>query len=272
MDCLFWYKYMDIKKQLENALLQDEQPSEFFERIRTEANFEEIFPELYALIGLQQNPKFHAEGDVWTHTMLVVNAAARYKDRVSFPLGVMLSALVHDFGKAVCTEEINGIIHSYDHESKGLPFIINFLERLSYSADIIEYVLNMALLHMKPNKIAVNNSSIKSSNHMFNESLAPLDLIFLGAADSLGQLPAGNTEKNISFLLDRLNIYNDIMSRTFVNERDLEKAGFTEENIISETMKYAKKLQLANIPYDSALKQCISYAKSLKKNLEKSLH
>lgn len=268
----FWYKYMDLKKQLENALLQDKQPSEFFEKIKTKDYFEEIFPELYALIGLQQNPKYHAEGDVWTHTMLVVNAAAIYRDRVSFPLGFMLSALVHDFGKAVCTEEINGIIHSYDHESKGLPSIKNFLNRFSYSSDIIEYVLNMALLHMKPNKIAANNSSIKSSNHMFNESLAPLDLIFLGVADSSGQIPAGNIEKNISFLMGRLNIYNDIMCRPFVNERDLEIAGFAEKNILSETMQYAKKLQLANITYDSALKQCISYAKSLKKNMEKSLH
>lgn len=272
MDCLFWYKYMDIKNQLEKTLLEDEQPSKFFEKIKTETYFEEFFPELYALIGLQQNPKYHAEGDVWTHTMLVVNAAVRYRDKVSFPLGFMLSALVHDFGKAVSTEEINGVIHSYDHERKGLPYIENFLNRFSYSADIIEYVLNMALLHMKPNKIAVNNSSIKSSNRMFNESLAPLDLIFLGAADSLGQIPVGNTEKNVSFLMDRFNIYNDIMSRPFVNVTDLKKAGFTENSIISETMEYAKKLQLANISYDSALIQCISYARSLKKNLEKSLH
>ena len=263
---------MDIKKQIENVLLQNEQPSDFFEKIKAEAYFEEFFSELYALIGLQQNPQYHAEGDVWTHTMLVLNAAARYRDIVSFPLGFMLSALVHDFGKAVCTTETNGVIHSYDHERKGLPSIENFLNRLSYSTDIIEYVLNMALLHMKPNKIAVNNSSIKSSNRMFNESLAPLDLIFLGAADSLGQIPVGNVEMNVSFLMDRLSVYNDIMCRPFVNERDLKIAGFTENNIISETMEYAKKLQLANIPYDSALKQCISYAKSLKKNLEKSLH
>ncbi len=260
------------KNNLENALLNDAKPSEFFEKLRFNDDFKVIYPELFSLIGLHQNPKFHAEGDVWNHTMLVIDAAVSFREKVSFPLGFMLSALVHDFGKAVCTEEINGVIHSYDHESKGLPLIEDFLKRLHYSDDTIKYVLNMALLHMKPNTIAVNNSSIKASNRMFNESIAPLDLIYLGAADCLGQIPVGNAEKNIAFLKERLEIYNKIMSRPYVTAEDLQAAGYIDSEILSETMEYADKLRLSNVPIESAQKQCIAYARSLKKNLEKSLH
>ena len=279
MDCLFSiisiiFNNMDIslKTKFERILLEENKPSSFFEDVKNCPPFYESFPELFALIGVKQNPKYHAEGDVWTHTMLVLDAAASFRHLVSNPLGFMLSALVHDVGKAVCTEEINGVVHSYEHETLGLPLVEKFLRRFSYPDTTITYVLNMVRLHMKPNKIAVNKSSLKASNHMFCEAAAPLDLIYLGAADAMGQIPTGDVWANIEFLKERLSAYNKIISRPFVTKEQFISAGYTDGHILEETMAYSVKLQLAGIEKDSALKQCLSHAACLKRKMEKSLH
>ena len=82
-------------------------------------------------LGVGENPKHHAEGDVWTHTMMVLDEAAQYRDRVANPFGLMLAAITHDFGKAVCTEVVTGEVHAYDHETKGLPLAEAFLLRIT---------------------------------------------------------------------------------------------------------------------------------------------
>ena len=64
-------------------------------------NLKEFFPEIEALIGVEQNPRFHPEGDVFEHTMLTLDAAAALRSRAEWPLGFMLSALCHDIGTAL---------------------------------------------------------------------------------------------------------------------------------------------------------------------------
>ena len=65
-----------IMGELEKALLKAERPSIFFEELRKMRQLSVWFPELEALIGLGQNLRFHPEGDVWIHTMQVLDEAA----------------------------------------------------------------------------------------------------------------------------------------------------------------------------------------------------
>ena len=46
-----------------------------------ETNWLSLYPELEALVGVQQDPEWHPEGDVWTHTLHVCDAAAVVADR-----------------------------------------------------------------------------------------------------------------------------------------------------------------------------------------------
>ena len=72
-----------VEDELKKALLKGKNPSIFFEVLRRAGGLDAWFPELKALIGLEQDPKFHPEGDVWTHTMVVLDrAAARSKSVV----------------------------------------------------------------------------------------------------------------------------------------------------------------------------------------------
>src|SRR5207244_3012041 len=83
----------------------------------------QLFPELLALAGCPQEPEWHPEGDVWIHTLQVIDRARTRIDDLVRPqqLTVMLGALCHDLGKPVTTAVIARRIRSLDHEDQGLP-------------------------------------------------------------------------------------------------------------------------------------------------------
>ncbi len=248
--------------ELEKALLKAKKPSAFFEILRDMGHLSHWFKELKDLIGVEQNPKYHREGDVWTHTMMVLDSAAKLRDSVQNPVGFMLSALVHDLGKSVATEEKNGVIHAYNHETLGIPIVKSFLARITNCNDITKYVLNMTKLHMKPNMLYAHLSSVKATNKMFDASLMPYDLVCLALCDSMGKIPNGDYEGAHSFLTERLNIYHEYMSRPYVSGKDLIDAGINPSDRFKELLEYSHKLRLAGVEKQHALKQVLSYNKT----------
>lgn len=246
--------------ELAKALLKSDTPSRFFAVLRQMDQLGCWFGEAADLIGVPQNPRHHAEGDVWTHTLMVLDTAAGYRGRAAQPLGFMLAALVHDFGKAVCTETVNGAVHAYGHETAGLPLAKTFLRRLTNEEKLIAYVLNLAEYHMKPNTAAAANASLKATNRLFDASADPEALICLGAADGEGKIPALPTEQYKAFLGERLRLYRETMAQPGVMGRDLIAAGLAPGPDFSACLAYAHKLQLAGIGRESALKQTLSFA------------
>lgn len=247
-----------VEGELKKALLKAEKPSVFFDVLRDVNGLDFWFPEIRNLINVPQNPDFHPEGDVWVHTMQVLDRAAKYRDKVSSPLAFMLSALVHDLGKAVTTQELNGIIHSYNHESAGLIIVKRFLSRITGEKAVISYALNMTLLHMKPGVMVRAGSSQKSFNKLFDQSVAPKDLIYLSFSDK--------DEKSVqteNILFEKLDIFNEIMSRPFVQGKDLIEAGLTPGKSFSQLLSFAHKLRLAGVSKDEALKQTLAMARKL---------
>ena len=117
--------------ELENALVNSERPSVFFEELRRMESLGFWFPELEVLGGIRQDPVFHPEGDVWTHTMKTVDEAAKFRDQAERPFFFMMSALCHDIGKSLATEEIGGTIHAYGHDEKGQDLAKKLLDRLT---------------------------------------------------------------------------------------------------------------------------------------------
>lgn len=263
-------RHIDVKplsservfEELKKALLKAEKPSLFFETLKDMNQLGDWFSEVEQLIGVEQNRKHHAEGDVWTHSMMVLDEAAKRREKVNHPLGFMLSALVHDFGKVISTEFKNGEFHAYQHETKGLPMIDAFLRRLTKETALIRYVLNMAELHMKPTVMAGASSSVKATNKLFDGAKEPNDLIHLAICDSLGKIPRVDCETTEGFLRERLEVFEETMRRPYVTGQDLIANGLTAGNDFSELLRYAHKLRLAGIPKESALKQTLAQAKN----------
>ncbi|MBE7013560.1 MAG: HD domain-containing protein, partial [Ruminococcaceae bacterium] len=249
--------------ELMKALLKADKPSIFFRQLKNMGQLDFWFSRVSELVGIPQNPKYHQEGDVFTHTMMVLDEAAKKRDKVKNPVGFMLSALTHDLGKITATKTEMGELHSYMHEKEGLPLAKEFLHRLTNEKNLIRYVLNMIENHMRPNTLAADNSSVKATNKMFDASCEPFDLIQLALADSMGKTPRGEYEKAEKFLLERLEVYNEIMSRPFVEGADLIKAGLTPGAEFTKLLDYAHKLRLAGVKKESALKQTLAYKDSL---------
>lgn len=254
-----------IMGELEKALLKADKPSVFFETLRSMEQLDIWFPELARLIGVPQNPTYHAEGDVWVHTMMVLDAAAAFRDRVKNPLGFMLSAVTHDFGKSLCTQVVNGEIHAYRHEVLGLPLVEAFMKRLTAEKALISYVVSLSELHMMPNIAAADRSSVKATNRMFDRSVDPEGLICLAVSDKLGRIAANESAPDSDFLYERLRIYREYMDRPYVTGRDLIDAGFRPSKSFSECLAFAHKLRLAGVDKETALRQTLVMARKKEK-------
>ena len=252
-----------IEGELKKALLKAARPSVFFEVLREMDQLDHWFPELKALIGVPQNPVYHSEGDVWIHTMMVLDEAAKLRDRAANPYWFMLSALTHDFGKAVCTESKDGVLHAYQHEIRGLPLAEAFLRRITSETKLIEYVLNLVEYHMKPNTVAGARSAKKVTTRMFDQSADPEGLICIALADDRGRITQPPATDHEAFLYERLDVFRELMARPYVMGRDLIEAGLKPSVEFTEILNHAHKLRLAAVPKDSALKQTLAYARQI---------
>jgi tRNA nucleotidyltransferase (CCA-adding enzyme) len=115
-----------------------------------------LFPELLALVGCQQEPQWHPEGDVWVHTLMVVDEARGAiddLDRAQQAI-VMLGAVCHDFGKPATTRVIDGRIRSLGHEEAGVEPARSLLDRLNVNSmdgvDVRGQVLGIVAHHLNP--------------------------------------------------------------------------------------------------------------------------
>jgi tRNA nucleotidyltransferase (CCA-adding enzyme) len=159
-----------------------------------------ILPELVDLKGVEQEPDWHPEGDAWTHTLEVVDEAAKMRDRLPDPkerLIFMLGALCHDLGKPETTEVKDGKIISHSHDSVGADITTKFLERLTDETYIVEKVVSLVQHHMKPTFFfhdKVNNSAIR---RLAKKVDIPM-LVMVSAADK-----SGRGEKKVDLTAER---------------------------------------------------------------------
>lgn len=248
--------------ELCKALLKAQKPSVFFRALRDMDHLKEYFPELAACIGVAQNPVYHPEGDVFDHTMLVLDCAAGLRDQAQWPLGFMVAALAHDLGKSVATQvQPDGKITAYGHEVAGLPVCERQLRRLTNQAKLIEYAKNMMWLHMRPNVLAHCRSKKKKTRALFDASVCPEDLILLSRADASGKLDAPYNPANEAFLRERLEDYRQVMARPMVTGKDLLAAGLEPGPDFARWLTRAKQLHFAGQDRQRALRQVLGEAR-----------
>jgi tRNA nucleotidyltransferase (CCA-adding enzyme) len=115
-----------------------------------------LLPELVPLATCPQEPEWHPEGDVWTHTLMVVDEARRrIADLERGPaVAMMVAAVCHDIAKPETTAVIDGRIRSPGHEEAGVAPTTRLLDRLNLYTldgyDVRRAVLGLVAQHLKP--------------------------------------------------------------------------------------------------------------------------
>ncbi len=242
--------------EMRKALLKAPKPSVFFEALRETAQLDTWFPELEAMIGCRQDTIYHPEGDVWTHTMRVIDAAAKMKEEAQNAEFFMIAALCHDIGKpAVTAESPDGRIHAHGHDSAGVPLARGFLDRLNPDTHLREYVLEMVEHHSRPHHCFNAESRTKTTNHMFDAVHHPEDLCLLAVADTRGK---GNgeeeAEKEKAFLTERLSVYTTRAREPIVSGKDLIDMGLSPSPAFKEILKSARKMHFSGVDKAAVLK------------------
>lgn len=142
--------------EVEKLLRQARRPSIGLKLARDLGIVERLWPELHALIDCPQDPEWHPEGDVWIHTLMVVDGARQRIDDLPMPKqnAVMLGALLHDVGKPSTTAFEDGRIRSRGHEAAGVPPATAMLDRLNVRTmegfDVRREVLGITAYHLAP--------------------------------------------------------------------------------------------------------------------------
>lgn len=106
----------------------------------------QFMPEVLALIGCEQPPEWHPEGDVYTHTRIMLEMIGP-----DAPLTLCLAVLLHDIGKPPTHhfDEEAGRIRFNGHDKVGAEMSAAILRRLRYPNDVIDAVVPMVDRHMQ---------------------------------------------------------------------------------------------------------------------------
>jgi tRNA nucleotidyltransferase (CCA-adding enzyme) len=142
--------------EFEKLLLQADRPSIGLALALDLGVVDALLPELKPLVGCPQEPEWHPEGDVWTHTLMVVDKARALNGDLPRPqlITVMLGAICHDLGKPPTTALLDGRIRSLNHEEEGVAPTVTVLDRLNIHTidgfDVRSQVIGLTAHHLKP--------------------------------------------------------------------------------------------------------------------------
>ncbi|MFA5927269.1 MAG: HDIG domain-containing metalloprotein [Patescibacteria group bacterium] len=143
-----------IGDEWKKLLLKSEKPSKGLSLALDLGIINKLHPELLELVGTPQSVRWHPEGDVWTHTLMVVDEAAKLIRQKNFDekrsLIFMFFALTHDMGKPVTTVVEDEKVTSYGHAKAGIQPAEKFMRSLSLPDEMIKHVLLLAGEHMYP--------------------------------------------------------------------------------------------------------------------------
>jgi poly(A) polymerase len=159
-----------------------------------------VLPEVEALKGVKQCPKWHGEGDAYRHTLMVLEEA---------PPGVenQIAALLHDIGKPATTMLIEDEIKSKGHEDVGAEIAEAILKRLKFDNDTTERVKRMVRNHMRPHHLGrPGGGGTKALRKFVREVGDELvdSILDLARADELGKVPPTNEIPDLRKRIDEI--------------------------------------------------------------------
>jgi tRNA nucleotidyltransferase (CCA-adding enzyme) len=168
-----------VFEEFKKLLLKAKKPSIGLELLK-ELGVLKYFPELKAIVGVKQDPIYHLESDVWTHTLKALDALEKRELKLAF------AVLCYNLTKAVTTKVIDGKLTLIGHKKAGVLLSESFLRRLTDDKKLIEGVLSLVRWHFVPSafyKQKAKNKAIRRLSTKVNIK----ELIEVAKADFFGR-------------------------------------------------------------------------------------
>jgi putative nucleotidyltransferase with HDIG domain len=178
---------------------------------------ENILPEICLLKNCNQSPKWHLEGNVFIHTIKVLENLPE-----KAPNDLILAALLHDIGKPSTTILVEDELKSKGHEEVGADIAEAILRRLKFDNTTIERVKKMVRNHMRPHHLGPD-PSIKSLRKFVRDIGDDLvgSVLDLAHADELGRIPSSSDIPDLSKKLDEIKKQVDIKRDPILNGNEI---------------------------------------------------
>ena len=178
-----------VFEEFRKLLLRAAKPSLGF-RVLEDTGLLRFFPELDALRGVPQDPEWHPEGDVWTHTLMVLDVAATLRG-AGEDLTLMFGALCHDLGKPATTKPIGGRIRSRGHDVAGIAPTRALLGRMRAPGALVDRVAALVEHHLAPALFIGNGAAAKGYRRLARKleraGVSMELLVRVARADHLGR-------------------------------------------------------------------------------------
>lgn len=238
-----------IFAELNKALLSPK-PSIAFKALFEMGVLQQILPELSILSTIDQDPIHHPEGNVFNHTMMVIDEGAKLKDNVHEPLFFMWACLLHDIGKATDHYiDADGHIRNNGHDLTGAKMVKPCLHRLTKNKKLIAYVEKMTKYHMRMH-ILLTMSDMKIKRIMLDSDM--LDLLFLNKADTYGRDTSLTKKKTALNFDEKVKRIEQLSTHAFgeiqpiIQGKDLIALGLTPGPHFTTILNKTFELQLQN--------------------------
>ena len=210
-----------------------------------------MYPDLAALQGCPQDPAWHPEGDVWTHTLLVVDQAAQIAVREGLEVRertvLLLAALSHDLGKPSTTAFIDGHIRSPGHAEYVDP-VSSLLNKLGASKELATRIVALVRHHLSHTHFEGSPRHVRRLSRRLEESGETLRMLaWVVEADASGRPPLPRelpeTMRNMLKTADELQL-TEQGPRPILLGRHLIKLGIKPGPRMGQILKTAYEAQL----------------------------
>ena len=239
--------------EVEKLLLGARRPSNGFALMAAWGMLPAVAPELVPLAQTPQDPEWHPEGDVWTHTLQCLDEAAALVaelDRAR-ALTVMLGALCHDLGKPATTRFEEGRIRSRGHEEAGLPPTAALLDRWNVHSregyDVRRQVLALVADHLKPGLLYDQRDRVSDGAIRRLARRCEPDLLYrVARADCLGRRPGRFAPVAMEWFRDKVREL-DVAVRPpdpYLRGRDLLEMGLAPGPEVGRILRAVYERQL----------------------------
>lgn len=181
--------------KIEKHLLNDDKPSIYLYELLKAGELDKYpFSMIKDLQSVDQNPKFHPEGNVFIHTMMVVDEGAKNKEKSNDKRALMWTLLLHDIGKKPTTKLRNGRLTSYNHESVGADMTKEFLTYFNEEENFISKVTALVKWHMQ-SLFVTKNMKFQNIRNML-EDVDINEIVLVSLSDRLGRGNLDSTDIN----------------------------------------------------------------------------